>query len=269
MVGRVSLRLWRRLELGLEWIGRRIAWMGAWADVFSLLLVAATGALALAHSANFPNGEAWTSGHPLPPVQIATGVLLALTQVVIVVRGRKGQRNQELEGACRQVAAYIDDQCPGLPLRNVGIHIWTVAGPPFARHLRRSGSFLLSGDRARSGIRWTKDKGVVGAAWTKRTRAIEDLEEIRRRVHSPEQFAGLPEDKKFGLSWDEFQRTPHYYAVCANPLYSRDNHSGQPAVRGILAIDLLSDGHCEELERATKDPKFASVLGICEGALKS
>jgi hypothetical protein len=268
-MGRVSLRIWRWLELGWDWIGRRFAGVAAWADVIGLLLVAATGALALAHSADFPSEDAWSSGHALPPIQIGAGILLVLTQVVLVVRGRKGRRDEELEGACRRVAAYIDQECPNLPLREVGVHIWTVAGPPFARHLRRSGSFLLIGDRARSGIRWTKDKGVVGAAWTKRTRVIEDLEEIRCRVHSPEQFADLPEDKKFGLSWDEFQRTPHYFAVCANPLYSRDNHSGQPAVRGILAIDLLSDGHCEGLERATRDSKFASVLGICEGALES
>src|SRR4051812_6061601 len=229
---RASLWIWEKFEQGWERLGRRFASASAWADVIGLLLVAATGALALAHSANFPSEKAWADGHPLPFIQIAAGILLILNQVVLVVRGRKEQRNTELEGACRRVAAYIDEQCPNLPLREVGIHIWTVAGPPFARHLRRSGSFLLTSDRARSGIRWTKDKGVVGAAWTKRTMVIRDLEEIRRRTHSQEQFASLPAEEKFGLTWDEFRRTPHYVAVCANPLYSRANHSGEPAVRG-------------------------------------
>lgn len=262
-------RVWEKFEQGWEKLGRRFASIASWADVIGLLLVAATGALALAHSANFPTEEAWSEGEPLPPIQIGAGILLVLNQVVLVVRGRKGQRNMELEGACRQVAAFVDEQCPNLPLREVGVHIWTVAGPPFAKHLRRSGSFLLTGDRARSGIRWTKDKGVVGVAWTTRTKVIRDLEEIRQRVGSPEQFASLPAGEKFGLAWDEFQRTPHYAAVCANPLYSRANHSGEPAVRGILAIDLLEDGHCKELERATENSRFASVLGICEGALES
>jgi hypothetical protein len=268
-MGRVSLCAWRQLELGWEWLGRRLAGIARWMDVIGLLLVAATSALALAHSANFPSEVAWSAGHPLPPIQIGAGILLVLAQVMLVVKGRKGRRDQELEDACRQVAAYIDDHCPNLPLREVGIHIWTVAGPPFAKHLRRSGSFLLSGDRARSGIRWTQGKGVVGAAWEKRTRVIRDLEEIRRRADSKQRFEGLSNGDKLGLDWAEFQRTPHYRAVCADPLYSRDNHSGQPSVRGVLAIDLLKDGHCEELEHATADSRFASVLGVCESALES
>ena len=50
-----------------------------------------------------------------------------------------------LEESCQLVAAYIDERCANVQLRNVGVHIWTTAGPPFARYLRRSSSFLLAG----------------------------------------------------------------------------------------------------------------------------
>lgn len=183
MRGRVS-RIWHGLESGRDSLGRRLAWFGAWADVVGLALVAVVGALALAHSADVPNSKAWSKGHPLPPAQIAAGVLLVITQIVVVVRARKGRRNTELEDACRHVAGYIDEHCPEVHLREVGVHIWTVAGPPFARYLRRSGSFLLGGQRARSGIRWTKEKGAVGFAWAERNRVIKDIEEIRTRVRS-------------------------------------------------------------------------------------
>ena len=195
-MGRVPRWAWEKLERGWESIGRRFAGIAAWADVIGLVLVAATGALALAHSAEFPNEEDWSKGHPLPLVQVGAGILLVLTQVVLVVKGRKGQRNRELEAACRQVAAYIDEHCPNLPLREVGVHIWTVAGPPCAKHLRRSGSFLLSGDRARSGIRWTKGKGVVGSAWAKRIRVVRDLDEIAKVHWSPSEETEMTPDKR-------------------------------------------------------------------------
>ena len=73
-----------------------------------------------------------------------------LTQIGLVIAGRRGRKNSELEDACRAVAAFVDEKCPSLPLNEAGVHIWQV--PLFARHLRRVGSFLLIGSRARSGI---------------------------------------------------------------------------------------------------------------------
>lgn len=262
-------RIWHGVESGREWLSKRFAWLGAWADVVGLVLVAIVGALALAHSAHFPSSMAWSKGHPLPPAQIAAGVLLVMTQIVVVVRARRGRRNTELEDACRHVAGYIDEHCPEVHLREVGVHIWTVAGPPFARYLRRSGSFLLGGQRARSGIRWMKGKGVVGFAWAERMKKIKDIEEIRARARSEEQFDALADEEKLGLTWAEFQQTPNYQTVCANPLYRRDNSSSRPDVRGVLAIDFLGRGHCQELDKATDDPRFASVVGVCESALES
>lgn len=261
--------VWQRLEKGREWAGRKAAWIGAYADIAALALVGLTASLALAHSAELPSADAWSTGNPLPPSQVVAVALLVFAQVVIVIRGRKRQRNRELEDACREVAAYMDEQCPALPLREVGIHIWTVAGPPFAKHLRRSGGFLLVGTRARSGIRWSKGKGVVGVAWRKKAKLIRDLDAVHRRAASSELFDALPGEDQFGLSWDEFSRTKRYRVVCANPLYGRENTGATPTVRGVLAIDVLKGGHFGEVEAATEGSRFDSVVGLCESALES
>jgi hypothetical protein len=245
-----------------------LAWLGSFADIIALALVAATTGLALAHSADFPSENAWSSGHILPPAQIAAVVLLVVAQISVVLRARRKQRNRELEDACREVAACIDEQCPSLPLREVGVHIWEVAGLPFARHLRRSGSFLLLSNRARSGIRWTKGKGVVGVAWQKERRIIKDIEAIRTNATSEESYAALPEDERLGLSWEEFVKTPRYQIVRANPLYNRGNSNAKPTVRGVVAVDVAQSGHFEEVNKATESRKFASVIGLCETAFE-
>ena len=250
-------------------LSRGLAWLGSFADIIALGLVAATTGLALAHSADFPSTGAWSSGHVLPPAQILAAVLLVISQITVVLTARRRQRNRELESACREVAACIDELCPSLPLREVGVHIWAVSGLPFARHLRRSGSFLLLSNRARSGIRWTKGKGVVGAAWQKEMRVIEDIETIRTKATSEGAYMALPDGDRLGLSWEDFVKTPRYQIVCANPLYNRGNGRAKPVVRGVVAIDVARPGHFSEVDAATKSPKFASVVGLCETALEN
>lgn len=119
-----------------------------------------------------------------------------------------------LEDACRDVAAFVDE-----------------------KNLRRAGSFLLIGDRARSGIRWKKGKGVVGLAWAEERVVVKDLEDVRRRARTVEEYAALPEADRLGLSWDEFRKTPRY--------------------RAFYAV------------QATESPGFDGVIGVCESALKS
>jgi hypothetical protein len=262
-----------------EWIGgvvqrgwaevtKRAGAITARLDVISLALVLAVGVLTLAHTNDFPSKRSWHTPWPLVTLQILIAVLLALTQIAIVVSERRSKRNGKLDDACQQVAAYLDLHCPKLPLRHVGIHIWIVSGPLFARHLRRRAKFLLIGERAQSGIRWTKGKGVVGAAWDRRTGVIRNLDGIRERARTEERFAALPEDDRLGLDWSEFQAVPQYAAVYAAPLYDRTRTNGSSEVRGVVAIDLVQRGHFRALRKAIHDPEFASIIGVCEAALR-
>jgi hypothetical protein len=243
-------------------VRRLAARIAPYLDVWTLVLGGAAVILAAAHSADFPHESDWTDGHVLPIIQIVAIVLWVVSQIAQAVQGRRSRRNVKLEDACRDVAAFIDESCPRLPLSHVGVHIWEV--PMLRGNLRRSASFLLIGNRARSGIHWTKGKGVVGYAWEHKVALTKDLEEVRSRAKSPEQFAALPEDDRLGLSWDEFRSTPRYRAVYARPLYSREGRG----VKGVIAIDLLKNGHFTELESATDSLAFEGVIGVCESALR-
>ena len=236
------------------------------ADIAAFVFLLLSGGLALIHSAEWPSTHAWSKGHVLPVAQVAAFILLGLTQLAILIAARRGERDKGLEESCQLVAAYVDEHCPAVQLRNVGVHIWTTAGPPFARYLKRSSSFLLAGDRERSGIIWVKGKGVVGAAWADGTTVTRDIDAIRAKASSRPAYAALGVEETMNLTWEEFRRTPYYRAVSAIPLYRRAGGGSQ--LRGILAIDFLEPGHFQEMELAVKDPAFASVIGFCESALR-
>lgn len=256
------------------WDGAARAWRGLtqpfaaampFADIAAFVFLLLSGGLALAHSDEWPSAGAWSNGRPLLLAQLLAFVLLGLTQLAILISGRRARRNEDLEKACQLVAAYLDEHCPGVQLRNVGVHIWTAAGPLFARYLRRSSSFLLAGDRERSGITWVKGKGAVGAAWEEGVTVTRDIDAIRAKAPSRAAYEALAIDQTMDLTWEEFRRTPYYRAVSAIPLYRRAGGGSQP--RGILAIDFLEPGHFQEMESAVTDPAFASVIGFCESAL--
>lgn len=236
-----------------------------YADIAVFIYALFSAGLAFAHSSEFPSANAWSKGHPLLFIQFGFFALLGLTQLAVLIWERRSRRNQELQAACQSVAAFVDEHCPNVRLREVGVHIWTVGGPPFARYLRRSGSFLLAGERERSGIVWTRGKGVVGAAWEEGRRITRDIDAIRERAISKVAYDSLPAEDTMGLSWSEFQKTPRYSAVSGSPLFRRTGDVSK--VRGVVAIDFLERGHFEELVSATENPGFADVIGVCETSL--
>lgn len=236
-----------------------------YADIAVFVFALASAGLAFAHSSEFPSSHAWSKGHFLVFAQFGAFALLGLTQLAVMISDRRSARNRKLEDACQLVAAFIDERCPNVPLREVGVHIWTTAGPPFARYLRRSGSFLLAGERERSGIVWIKGKGVVGAAWEQGRRITRDIDEIRQKATSRAAYEQLSAADRMELGWDEFRKTPRYSAISGSPLYRRTGDGS--LIRGIVAIDFLVGGHFHELLDATNNSEFADVIGVCETSL--
>lgn len=110
-----------------------------------------------------------------------------------------------------------------------------------------------------------KGKGVVGATWEDSRRITRDIDAIRVKASSQAAFEGLAEDETMSLTWEEFQKTPHYSAVSGSPLYRRTGDGSQ--IRGVLAIDFLAGGHFDELVSATENPGSAGVIGVCEASL--
>jgi hypothetical protein len=267
-VKKLAGRIWAWFEACWWWIGRRVATVTPYGDLIALLFGALASIAALAHSGEYPHPHDWAKGRPLLLVQIIVTAGLLITQALNTLGRRRYRRRLDLEAACREVAAYVDEHCPNIPLRYVGVRIWKVGGPPFARYLRRRASFFLTGERAQSGVRWTQGKGVLGRAWEKRKAVIRDIVEIRDRVGREDDYHALPDEDQMGLTYEEFQQTPFYNVVYAAPLYSRAETSSAPRVRGVIAVDILQIDQFQELRDATEDAKFASVIGVCEAALK-
>lgn len=231
--------------------------------VFCMIVFAV---LTVANAAKLPKDEWWQRGAVLPWILIGTGLVTAVRQTVVYLDRRRRKRRTALDDGCRQIAAHIDRTCAGIQLRHVGIHVWRVAGPWFARHLERDAKFLIR-DRRGSAVPWTRGKGVFGLAWEAKAPVIVDLEQdLYPLATSQNDFMTLPAEERLGLSWDELQRTRHYKTIYAAPLFNRS--STKPEILGLVAVDLSESGHFQELYDATvHNHDFNSILGICEGAL--
>ncbi|MEA2386899.1 MAG: hypothetical protein QOJ22_1073 [Thermoleophilaceae bacterium] len=258
----------RWVRAAWEWLGRRLTKAPEQAEAFALGCAGLVGVFALARSEDFPKADAWAAWQPLQLLHIVAAVAVLVTQVYLFLARRRNGRNRALEDACRQVAAYMDEACPKLPLREIGVHIWVVRGPFFAKHLRRGARFLLLGDRTQSGIRWKKGKGVVGIAWERRGYEIKNLDGLAARASTELAWRQLPDADRLGMTWDEFQATKQYKAIYAAPLFDRRQTSGDPEVRGVVAVDVLRRGRYLDLKRATiGSSTFDSIVGVCEAGL--
>src|SRR5437867_76866 len=163
-------------------------------------------AATVARSGEIPNAAFWKPGTAAMWVLLATGAISGISAVTNAVRLSRRNRRSTLYEACVQLAAYIDDECPGLELKDVGVHVWRVGGPFFARRLRRTQQFLLR-RRQPSHVAFTHGKGVIGMVWASRTNAIRNLELVHARVQAQSDFEALSDDDRLGLAWDEYRRT--------------------------------------------------------------
>jgi hypothetical protein len=220
----------------------------------------------VAFSLGLPSKEIWESGKPLVVVLIVTGIVTAIYQPIVNLNQRQRKQQGILNDACREVAAHMDDECPELPLRRIGVHIWRVKGLWRWKRLVRAGRFLIRG-RASSNVIWQPKKGVLGLAWKERAPVIVDLKvALYSKVDSEAAAKQMSPEERLGLSWDEIQRTNAYKAIYATPLFNGSSRK----IRGFLAIDVLEDERFTDLEHATHDnDNFSSILGLCETAIQA
>ena len=96
---------------------------------------------------------------------------------------------------------------PGCPVR---------ARENAERHVRLARVKLTPYPQA-SGVRWTKGKGVIGRCWATHRFVMHDLREAFSPFYEADRaaWAALSSEVRFGLSFDEFQRTRDLYGVVA------------------------------------------------------
>ncbi len=221
----------------------------------------------VARTIGFPNQEWWRPWSAPTLVLIAMGLVTAVWQVFVNRDQRRRKRQSALDDASRSIAAHIDTSCPGLELRDVGVHVWVIAGPPWDLRLDRGGQFLLR-TRQPAAIVWTKGKGIIGLSWEKEVPLAADLEaHFSQAAQSEAQFSTLSHADRLGLAWAEYQRTRRYKAIWAAPLFDRTK---KPEIRGVVSVDIQESGQYRSLLAATQgDTELQAILGVCEAALAS
>ena len=190
-----------------------------------------------------------------------------MNQVATTVRSTRRKRDATLSEACLQLAAYTDEACPSIPLRDVGVHIWVVGGLPFSRRLVRGPEFRLR-QRRHSGIVFKKGIGLIGRAWRQRRSQIEDLDSRFSGVRNETDYATLSEDENFGLSWRAFLRVRRYRSIWAEPLFQHSKLGSE--VVGVVSIDIQTSGAYQELQAATTGnpgDELEAILKACETEL--
>jgi len=250
------------------------AWQGAKGAIGHLqpprFVAVASAALfsvgTLARTFEIPSKHAWEAGQALGYVLLAVGVVTGISGVVVAVKSARSKRTSLLAEACLRLAAYIDEACGSIALSDVGVHVWPVGGPFFARRLQRGPEFLLR-ERQRSNVVFVEGKGVLGQVWAARTDAVFDLEAESGSVASEQEFAALDDEFKRGLTWTDFQRTKRYKAIWAAPLMHPSGHR----VLGVISVDIQTSGAFDELRGATvanpRNPELDTILAVCERSL--
>lgn len=206
--------------------------------------------------------DVWKTGEPAVIALIATGILTAIYQPAVNLSNRRNRRQILLNDACLRMAAHLDNECPTIPLRSIGVHIWRVR----VFSLRRVGQFLLQ-ERSTSNVSWKRGKGAIGLAWRDREHVLIDLEaELYPKVATKDAAQALPAEERLNLEWDEIDRTKKYKAILAAPLLRE--RFGRQFVRGVLAIDLREEQKFDEFAAAIfENQGFDAIFGVCQDAL--
>ncbi len=244
----------------LDVVRRRI--VNPYANSAPVLVALVTLGLAL-KALEVPSKEAWVpDGHGTIAVAVL-GVIATVASWLASQTKRRSERDAKLYEACVQIAAQIDELCPDVPLKDVGIHVWLVRGHGKRQRLERGPQFVLR-NRPKSGIRFTPGKGVVGRAWIEKADVLLDLErEVHPYAGARENYARLPADVRLGMEWDEYRRTMHHQAIWASALVDDGK------VLGVVSVDISAPVAFDQLVAAVGNQHIRTVLASCQDALRS
>jgi len=232
------------------------------------LLVVVYGAEQLARSENVPEGF-WKAGQIGRPIFVATAVAATAFSFIMATSYARTLKHAEqdarLGAVCRDVARVVVKHT-SLSHEVLGVHVWTVAGPPLARYLRRRTTFRPLG-RQKLAITWRKGKGAIGRCWTTERAAVVDIDALMRLAPDEEHFCKLPSPQRLGMTWDELQKAKHYRAIWTVPLMAGPEAGKR--FRGCLSVDVQARGKADELKAAiaAHEDELNPVLDTCEAAL--
>ena len=150
---------------------------------------------------------------------ILTAVVPGLQAAVVEYGERKRRKRSERGESVRELlggglAKLVEDT--GIDWKRAGLNAFLVEGVFRKRQVRLARVKLTPYPQA-SGVRWTKGKGVIGRCWATHRFVMHDLREAFSPFYEADRatWAALSSEVRFGLSFDEFQRTRDLYGVVA------------------------------------------------------
>ena len=176
------------------------------------------------------------------PFVLATLVVVSAPTADAYLYLRARRREDEARLLARQVSETLRIalvqiiDLTGLDWKAVGLNAFiierrTVHGE---RHLRRIGRERISIHPLPSEVVWPRGKGVIGRCWELNSDVGVDLAKhfAPYRAMTQDEWDTLPADKRFGLTYLEFQRTEHLGPVVATPIQENDG-----SIIGVVSVD--------------------------------
>jgi hypothetical protein len=212
----------------------------------------------------------WSSGRTGAVVLVLLGVLAGIGSFTITGSVRSLLRRADADGRlvtpCREIAWLIQDQT-AIPAGAVGVHVWEIAGPFFARRLRRRATFRTKSARQMP-VLWTRGKGVLGQCWASSAEnQLNDMKELDAHATSESAFCAIPAVDRFNMTWQEYAAGRHYGVIWVAKLFA--GLGDAPKLRGMLSIDIEGHDYADEL-RVVLNDRGKDVLGLlamCEEIL--
>jgi hypothetical protein len=229
-------------------------------------LIVATTAVAVMKNSDWPHADWWGPGSVGRTVFVVLSILTASASFLVSLslsRTLARQRMHETFVTAAHGFSEVAETKTRLRHTQIGVNIWLVRGPVGFRRLVREAS--ATRPRTTTPIVWTKDKGVIGQAWSRKKTRFANLEEFRTLASTKSVFCQLPPEDRFRLTWEQFEETRRYQAVLAVPL--RRERFARHSVRGVVAIDLLGKGKAELLKGLQDSKEFDSIRLTCEATL--
>ena len=176
---------------------------------------------------------------------VATAALVAFVvatgAAVEEYRGRRAEARREDLALVLTGAAWAVHDLTGIDFRELGLAVYRVR----RERLRPARGVLVRVHRERaarrpaaSGVVWRPGKGVIGQCVAVGTDVGQDVgADSRPWLHAgPEQWPGVPEHVRSGLTYEEFVRVRgKYHVVLATPVIVDSGRSSE--VIGCVALD--------------------------------
>jgi hypothetical protein len=201
---------------------RLIGWLAA-------ILAAASTILLGLSKIPWPDAQYWADHIPVLALVVVLAAATPVAQRAIAEYGEgRAERERKRDESIRIYlnASFVQiHHLTNAPMTRMGVQAflvkrsfkpnWSFSWRPAEQ--RRVVRVKLHEAQAPSGIRWTEGKGLIGECWRRRDRCHVNLEEhfAKYRALGEDEWKALPLQERFGLEFDEFQRTKGRYGLLA------------------------------------------------------